>query len=81
LAKVKNLHLHDFRSFAASEGLDRGIDARTTAKVLGHSNSQTTERHYLKVREKKAAQAIAQISSTIADAFGLSRPARKKKDT
>jgi len=71
LANIRDLHLHDFRSFAASEGLERGIDARTTAKLLGHSNSQTTERHYLKVREKKAAQAIAQISSSIANAFGL----------
>ena len=70
-AGVQNLHLHDFRSFAASEGLEQGIDARTTAKLLGHTNSQTTERHYLRVREKMSAQAAAQISSSIVKAFGL----------
>jgi len=70
-AGVNDLHLHDFRSFAASEGLEQGIDARTTAKLLGHSSSQTTERHYLKVREGMSAKAAAQISSTIVKAFGL----------
>jgi integrase len=70
-AGVQNLHLHDFRSFAASEGLEQGIDARTTAKLLGHTNSQTTERHYLRVREKMSALAAAQISSSIVKAFGL----------
>jgi integrase len=70
-AGVRDLHLHDFRSFAASEGLEQGIDARTTAKLLGHSNSQTTERHYLRVREKMFAKAAAKISAPIAKAFGL----------
>jgi len=70
-AGVQNLHLHDFRSFAASEGLEQGIDARTTAKLLGHSNSQTTEKHYLRVREKMFAKAAAKISSAIVKAFGL----------
>jgi integrase len=70
-AGVRDLHLHDFRSFAASEGLEQGIDARTTAKLLGHSSSQTTERHYLRVREKMSAKAAEQISSAIVRAFGL----------
>ena len=71
-AGVDDLHLHDFRSFAASEGLDQGIDARVTAKLLGHASSLTTEKHYLKVRKRKTAEAAMSISRPIAKAFGLS---------
>jgi len=70
-AGVDDLHLHDFRSFAASEGLEQGIDARVTAKLLGHASSQTTEKHYLKVRKRKTAEAALSISRPIAKAFGL----------
>jgi integrase len=70
-AKVKDLHLHDFRSYAASEGLEQGIDARVTAKLLGHSSSRTTERHYLNVRKRKTAEAAAAIAGPVAKAFGL----------
>ena len=70
-AGIDNLHLHDFRSFAASEGLEQGIDARVTAKLLGHASSQTTEKHYLKVRKRKTAEAAVSISRPIAKAFGL----------
>jgi integrase len=71
LAKVNDLHMHDFRSFAASEGLEQGIDSRTAAKLLGHSSSRTTEKHYLKVRQRKMAEAAAQIARPIAEAFKL----------
>ena len=70
-AGVEDLHMHDFRSFAASEGLEQGIDARVTAKLLGHASSQTTEKHYLKVRKRKTAEAAMSISRPIAKAFGL----------
>jgi integrase len=71
LAGVSDLHLHDFRSYAASEGLEQGIDARVTAKLLGHSSSKTTERHYLNVRRRKTAEAAAAIAVPVAMAFGL----------
>jgi integrase len=72
-AGVADLHLHDFRSFAASEGLEQGIDARTTARLLGHSSSRTTERHYLRVRQGQTAEAAAQIAAPIAKAFKLKK--------
>jgi len=71
-AGIDDLHLHDFRSFVASEGLEQGIDARVTAKLLGHASSQTTERHYLKVRKRKTSEAAISISRPVAKAFGLS---------
>jgi integrase len=70
-ANVRNLHLHDFRSFAASEGLEQGVDARTTAKILGHASSQTTEQHYLRVRKRKTAEAAEKISQAVVKAFEL----------
>jgi integrase len=73
MAGVADLHLHDFRSYAASEGLELGIDARVTAKLLGHSSSRTTERHYLNARKRKTAEAAAAIARPVARAFGLKR--------
>ena len=70
-AGVDGLHLHDFRSFAASEGLDQDINPKLTSKMLGHADQRTTERHYQKVRSKKAAEAAAKISAPVAEAFGL----------
>lgn len=71
LAGVPDLHLHDFRSFAASEGLDQDIDPKLTSRVLGHGDQRTTEKHYTKVRNKKAAKVAAKISAPVAVAFGL----------
>jgi len=69
MAGVSDLHLHDFRSRAASEGPEPGIDARVTAKLLGHSSSRTTDRHCLDVRKRKTADAA--IAEPVARAFGL----------
>jgi integrase len=70
-AGIVDLHIHDFRSFAASEGLEQGIDARTTAKILGHTSSKTTEQHYLNIRRRKTAEAAEQISAAVVKAFNL----------
>jgi integrase len=72
-AGVNDLHLHDFRSFAASEGLDQGIAPQIAAKILGHRDSRTTERHYQKVRRRATAEAAEKISAPVAKAFGLER--------
>lgn len=70
-AGISDLHLHDFRSFAASEGLAMGVDTQVTSRILGHGDRRTTEKHYTKVRDRQAAAAAAKISSPIAQAFGL----------
>jgi integrase len=69
-AGVPDMHLHDFRSFTASESLDMGISTKVAAAILGH-DPRTTERHYQRARDKRVAEAAAQISAPVAQAFGL----------
>lgn len=69
-AGIPDMHLHDFRSFAASESLDKGIATKVAAAILGH-DPRTTERHYQRARDKRVAEAAAQISAPVAQAFGL----------
>jgi integrase len=68
-AGIADLHLHDFRSFAASEGHEYDVDARITKVILGHSDSRTTEKRYLRVRKSKTAEAAEIISAPIVKAF------------
>lgn len=70
-AQVQDLHIHDFRSYVASEGLAQGIAPKITSQLLGHGDARTTEKHYQKVRDKHAAEASAMISAPVAQAFGL----------
>ncbi len=44
-AKIENLHMHDLRHTFASILANNGIDLHQTGKLLGHSNSRTTERY------------------------------------
>jgi len=71
MAKVEDLHLQDFRSFAASESHEQDLDLLTASKILGHKDSRTTEKHYLKVRRPKVTKAAEKVSAPIAKAFGL----------
>lgn len=66
-AKVKNLHLHDSRSLAASEAEAQGHGIKTVSSVLGHKDVRTTEKHYSRVR--KAKEVAAQIAAPIAAAL------------
>ncbi len=70
-AEVLGLHIHDFRSFAASEAQDQGIAEKVAATLLGHTDTRTTQKHYAKVRKHSSAEASAKISAPIAQAFGL----------
>lgn len=44
-AGIENLHMHDLRHTFASILANNGIDLHQTGKLLGHSNSRTTERY------------------------------------
>ncbi|MFT4967724.1 MAG: integrase [Candidatus Deianiraeaceae bacterium] len=44
-AEIENLHMHDLRHTFASILANNGIDLHQTGKLLGHSNSRTTERY------------------------------------
>jgi len=70
MAGVKDLHLQDFRSFAASESHEQDLDIETASKILGHKDSRTTAKHYLKVRMSKVTEAVEKVSAPIAKAFG-----------
>jgi integrase len=67
-AGIKDLHLHDSRSLAASEAEAQGINPKTGAALLGHKDARTTAKHYAKVR--KAREAAASVSAPIAEALG-----------
>jgi integrase len=44
-AGIENLHMHDLRHTFASILANNGIDLHQTGKLLGHSNTRTTERY------------------------------------
>ena len=74
-----SLHLHDFRSFAASEGQDQGIADKVVSTILGHSDTRTTQKHYARVRKASSAAAAASMSAPVARAFGLeANPAKAR---
>jgi integrase len=73
MAGVPDLRQHDFRSFAASEGLNQGISLQIAATVLGHKDSRTTERHYQKPRRRATSEAAEKIFAPVAKAFGLAQ--------
>ena len=79
-AGVKNLRQHDFRSFAASEAVDQGIELLVASKILGHSDSRTTAKHYAQVRDRKAAEASQKISAKVVKAFGLEQDQNECKE-
>lgn len=54
-------HLHALRHFAATQMIGAGVDVRTVAGRLGHSDATTTLRvysHVLPQRDREAAQAL-----------------------
>ena len=67
-AKIKDLHLHDSRSLAASEAEAQGINPKSASAILGHKDTRTTQKHYAKVRSARAAAAA--VSAPIAEALG-----------
>jgi integrase len=77
-ANVSDLHLHDFRSFAASEGLAQGISPQIAAAIMGHEDPRTTQKHYEKPRRRTTAEAAEKIFAPVAKAFGLERKKGKE---
>lgn len=69
LAEVKNLHLHDFRSLAASEGEAQGVPAKTMARVLGHADPRTTMKHYTKARHSVVTEVVSKVAGRISAAM------------
>jgi len=62
-AGVRPVRFHDRRHTTATVMLSQGIDARTVADVLGHSDVSTTLRTYVHSTEgatRRAAQAMGE---------------------
>ena len=77
MAGVEDLHLQDFRSFAASEGHEKGIDVLTASKILGHKDTRTMQKHYTKPRMSKVKEAAEIVSAPVAIAFMLKKAESK----
>lgn len=69
VAKVENLHIHDFRSLAASEGEAQGVSPKSMSHLLGHTDPRTVQQHYTRVRQGSAARIAQQLANPIADAL------------
>lgn len=69
VANVEDLHLHDFRSLAASEGEAQGVTPKTMAHLLGHTDVRTVQQHYARVRKPAAAKVAGQLADSIAEAM------------
>lgn len=69
VAKVKNLHIHDFRSLAASEGEAQGVSPKSMSHLLGHTDPRTVQQHYIRVRQGSAARIAQQLANPIAEAL------------
>ena len=69
-AKVKDLHLHDSRSLAASEAEEQGLNPKTGAAILGHKDVRTTNKHYTRVRSAKTRSGAEAVFGPIAEALG-----------
>jgi integrase len=73
-AGIPDLRLNDFRSLGASEAEAQGINPKTAAALLGHSDERTTMKHYTRVR--KAQEAAAKVAAPIAAALDGQRRKR-----
>lgn len=81
-AKVTDLHIHDFRSLAASEGEAQGVSPKTMAHLLGHSDTRTTMHHYTRIRAHRASDVASQVAAPIARALeGAFEPAQGDSTT
>lgn len=70
-AGMEHVNFHDLRHSCASILLGLGVDLYTIGKILGHSNTQTTQRYaHLQIEQQRAA--LAKLSNLV-------QPAQKKK--
>lgn len=81
LAEVQNLHLHDFRSLAASEGEAQGVPTKTMSHVLGHADPRTTLKHYTKARRTIVAEVASKVAGRILAALDGVNPNEEGSDT
>lgn len=68
------MHPHLFRQLAAKLSLDAGGGLETARLLLGHSSSETTERHYVHLRTDKAYQHLDATISKLRNSAGVANP-------
>ena len=63
-AKVSpGIALHELRHTYASHLAQAGVDLLTISRLLGHSDTRTTSKHYAHLSDKALAQAVNKLSS------------------
>lgn len=68
------MHPHLFRQLAAKISMDAGGGLESARLMLGHSSSETTERHYVHLRADKAYQHLDETISKLRGEAGLINP-------
>jgi len=54
---------HELRHTYASHLAQAGVDLLTISKLLGHSDTRTTSKHYAHLADKTLAQAVTKLPS------------------
>jgi len=68
LAGLQDLRIHDLRHAAASIAVNEGVALPIIGKVLGHSQSRTTER-YAHLQDKSVLEAVNVLNDEVEDAI------------
>ena len=76
---------HELRHYAGSVWLDAGAKIQDVSRLLGHSNTQTTEKHYIHYFKKQQAERHRLIADKVSamhqlpgNTRALSAPMREK---
>lgn len=77
-AELEGLRIHDLRHNFASTGASAGMGLQVVGRLLGHSQSRTTEK-YSHLADDAARRAADAISSSIAAAIYGNRPVPPRK--
>lgn len=77
---LKEVRLHDLRHFTATQLIGAGVDVRTVAGRLGHSDPSLTLRiysHVIEERDRAAAAIIGQVLNPRTTSPELGAPSAK----
>ncbi len=63
--KIENCRFYDLRGSYATRSLRNGIEIKDVAKILGHSNIETTENYYISSTKESRIEANTALESII----------------
>ena len=68
-ADLEGVEVHDLRRTTGSTGAAIGMPLQVIARVMGHTRTEVTERHYAHLAEDPLREAAGKIQNRIADAM------------